>query len=112
MKSAYVYVNGRISGILTKDDAGKYRFCYDNNYFFDSKTFSVSLTLPKTKQEFCSETLFPFFFNMLSEGANKQIQLQQYKIDEKDYFSLLLATAGNDTIGAVTVKEIKTENND
>ncbi|GHV12132.1 phosphatidylinositol kinase [Bacteroidia bacterium] len=112
MRSANVSVNGRVAGKLTKDDAGKYLFRYDDTYFFDTKTSSVALTLPKTQQEFQSETLFPFFFNMLSEGANKQIQLQQYKIDENDYFGLLLATAGYDTIGAVTVEEIKTQHDD
>ena len=45
-----------------------------------------------------------FFYNMLSEGANKALQCTTLKIDENDAFGLLLATADNDTIGAITVK--------
>jgi HipA-like protein len=50
--------------------------------------------------------LFHVFVNMLSEGSNNAIQNRMLKIDEKDYFSLLLATAYSETIGALTVKEI------
>jgi serine/threonine-protein kinase HipA len=49
---------------------------------------------------------------MLSEGVNKQVQVQKYKIDGNDFFSLLLATAHEDTIGAITVKPIKDEKAD
>ena len=43
---------------------------------------------------------------MLSEGANKRIQCHVYKIDERDHFGLLLATASKDTIGTITIKRI------
>ena len=107
MRNANVYVNNKISGVLSKDDNGEYIFRYDDSYFTDTLSPPISLTLPKNQQEFRSKTLFPFFFNMLSEGHNKQVQLQLYKIDENDHFGLLLATAKYDTIGAITVKEIK-----
>lgn len=63
--------------------------------------------LPKIQQEYRSETLFPFFFNMLSEGANKQYQAHLYRLDESDYFRFLVETASNDNIGAITFKWIK-----
>jgi HipA-like protein len=44
---------------------------------------------------------------MLSEGANRKLQTRQLKIDKKDYFGLLLATAKKDTIGAITLLEIE-----
>ncbi|GHT64197.1 phosphatidylinositol kinase [Bacteroidia bacterium] len=110
MKQADVYIKGRKAGKLIKEDRGKYIFRYDDVYLVDPQSSSVSLTLPKNQKEYCSDTLFPFFFNMLSEGVNKQVQLQLYKLDEKDYFGLLLATAGYDTIGAVTVKKTGNEN--
>lgn len=53
-----------------------------------------------------SDYLFPYFFNMLSEGANRQTQSMLLHIDENDDFGILLATAQEDTIGAVTVKPI------
>ncbi|GAB6012511.1 HipA N-terminal domain-containing protein [Viscerimonas tarda] len=107
MKQADVYVKDRKAGELIQENNGKYIFRYEDFYLIDPQTPSVSLTLPKTQKEYCSETLFPFFFNMLSEGVNRQVQLQLYRLDENDYFGLLLATAGYDTIGAVTVREIK-----
>lgn len=106
MRQAEVYCNKILAGFLTENDNGEYIFRYDDKYFQDSSLPAISLTLPKTKQEYRSKTLFSFFFNMLSEGANKAIQCQTLRIDEEDYFGLLLATAHTDTIGAVTVKKI------
>ncbi len=106
MRQAEVYYNKILAGLLTENDNGEYIFRYDDKYFPDSSLPAISLTLPKTKQEYRSETLFSFFFNMLSEGANKAIQCQTLRIDEEDYFGLLLAIAHTDTIGAVTVKKI------
>ena len=47
-----------------------------------------------------------FFYNMLSEGANKALQCASLKIDETDSFGLLLATAKHDTIGAITIEAL------
>ncbi len=105
MRQAEVYYNKILAGLLTESDNGEYTFRYDDKYFQDSSLPAISLTLPKTKQEYRSATLFAFFFNMLSEGANKAIQCQTLRIDEEDYFGLLIATAHTDTIGAVTVKK-------
>jgi HipA-like protein len=41
---------------------------------------------------------------MVAEGVNLAIQSMHLKIDERDLFSLLLATAGADVIGSITVK--------
>jgi serine/threonine-protein kinase HipA len=72
----------------------------------NSELPAISLTLPKTQKEYRSDFLFPFFFNMLSEGANRKLQSVQLRIDEADSFGLLMATAQADTIGSVTVKPI------
>lgn len=106
MRQAQVFSNGVLAGVLTETDSGKYIFCYDDSFLIDDKQTAISLCLPKSQREFSSETLFPFFFNMLSEGTNKAIQCQTLKIDENDTFGLLLATAHTDTIGAITVKKI------
>lgn len=106
MREANVYVNDDLAGILTENTDGSFVFCYTDEYFNDSTKSAISLTFPKSKKEYHSPTLFPFFFNMLSEGVNKQVQTEKYKIDENDYFSLLLATANEDTIGAITIKGI------
>ena len=106
MRQAEVYTNKCMAGILTETDDGKYIFRYNASYLLDKKQTAISLSFPKSQQEFVSDTLFPFFYNMLSEGANKTIQCQTLKIDEDDVFGLLLATAHSDTIGAITVKKI------
>lgn len=43
---------------------------------------------------------------MLSEGVNRKLQSTQLRIDERDYFGLLLATARYDTIGAIRLEPI------
>ena len=106
MKSAKVLRNGELAGILSKSKQGKYTFTYDDAWLRDPKKPAVSLTLPKSAQEYSSDHLFPFFFNMLSEGVNLKLQARQYQVDEDDFFSLLLLTANSDTIGAITIEPI------
>jgi HipA-like protein len=106
MRKAEIYRNGILAGTLTETYSGTFVFTYDTSYFKDDTKPSISLTLPKKQLEYTSEHLFPFFFNMLSEGTNRAVQSKQLKIDENDFFGLLLATAGYDTVGAITVKQI------
>lgn len=106
MRKAEVYRNGTLAGILTEEDRNGYSFRYDDAYFNDRNKYAISLTLPKTQQEYRSEHMFPFFSNMVAEGTNLAIQSRYLKIDERDVLSLLAATATRDTIGAVTVKLI------
>jgi serine/threonine-protein kinase HipA len=104
MRTIEIYRNGILAGTLTEENRKQYVFEYDDNYFNDPNMPSISLTLPKTQREYRSSFLFPFFFNMLSEGVNRKLQSTHLKIDENDNFSLLAATAQYDTIGAITVK--------
>jgi len=99
-----VYNNGILAGFLEKASNGVYTFQYEDAYFQNHQLPPVSLTLPKTQKEYHSEKLFPFFYGLLSEGVNKDIQCRLLKIDERDSFTRLLLTAGNDTIGAITIK--------
>lgn len=104
-RSANVLYNGQPAGILTKSGS-RYQFTYNKDYLESPQRRPVSITLPLRRETFESETLFPVFTNMLSEGANKRIQCRLLKIDENDYFSLLLATAKDDCIGPITIEEI------
>jgi len=106
MRAMEIYRNGILAGTLTEENRQRYVFRYDDNYFNDANKPGISLTLPKTQKEYSSEFLFPFFFNMLSEGVNRKLQSTQLRIDEEDNFGLLAATAQYDTIGAITVKPI------
>lgn len=104
MRTMEVYRNGIRAGVLVEENRNRYVFRYDDAYFSNPHSPAVSLTLPKTKQEYHSEYLFPFFANMIAEGTNLAIQERYLKIDERDILQLLSATAGSDTIGAVTLK--------
>ncbi len=106
MRQALVLSNKIVAGILTETDDMRYIFQYDDNYLINSDLRSISLSLPKRKEQYVSDELFPFFFNMLSEGTNKSIQCRTLKIDDEDSFGLLLATAKYDTIGAITIEEL------
>jgi serine/threonine-protein kinase HipA len=106
MRAMEVYRNGVLAGLLSEENRNRFIFRYEERYFNDTSQPAISLTLPKSKIEFSSNYLFPFFFNMLSEGVNRKLQSMQLKIDEEDSFGLLMATAQYDTIGAITVKPI------
>jgi serine/threonine-protein kinase HipA len=108
MRTLEIYRNGILAGLFIEENRKQYVFRYDENYYIDENKPAISLTLPKSRKEYNSEFLFPFFFNMLSEGVNKKLQCLQLKIDEEDNFGLLAATAQYDTIGAITVKPIET----
>ena len=103
-RAATVYRNGELVGVLTRLDRNSYEFSYDDQWYANPQKPPVSLTMPKTKQTYKADHLFPFFFNLLSEGVNRQLQARQLQVDEANYFDLLLETAQTDTIGAITVK--------
>lgn len=103
---ARVYYNEHLAGYLEKLETA-YKFHYDESYLEDEEYPAISLTFPKQRGEFRSQYLFPFFFGLLSEGEQKEIQCKKLKIDENDHFTRLLKTANQNTIGAITVREDK-----
>lgn len=107
MVKGIVYINGSPAGVLEKKEGGGFRFTYYKEYLDIPSNPSVSVTLPKENQVHESDFMFPFFSGLLAEGINKEIQCRLLKIDENDDFTRLLRTAGDDTIGAVTIKEEK-----
>ena len=107
MRSATVLFKGEQAGILTQQDDGSFNFAYDPSWVTDDRKPAISLTLPKTKEPYQSKFLFPFFFNLLPEGSNKRVVCKLNRIDKSDYFGILMTTAKNDSIGAVTVTKIQ-----
>ena len=107
MRQGKVYRNGIYAGMITEDADRSYQFEYDSDYYADAKLPPISLTLPKSQKTYQSEILFPFFFNLLSEGVNRKVQSKTLRIDENDHFGLLLATANTDTIGAITIEPLE-----
>lgn len=107
MRRARVLYKGEEAGMLTQWDNGSFTFRYLDSWMNDSGKASISLTLPKTAQEYHTEHLFPFFYHMLPEGTNKQVVCRLMRIDPNDNFGLLLTTAKYDSIGAVTLTKIE-----
>jgi len=107
MRKAKVLFKGEEAGVLIQRDDGSFTFQYHPSWVDDESKPGISLTLPKTQTVYDSEFLFPFFYNMLPEGSNKQVACKLNRIDQTDYFGLLLTTAKNDTIGAITVIKIE-----
>jgi serine/threonine-protein kinase HipA len=107
MRQCEIYLHGIRCGLLTEDDNRTFTFTYDKAYLIGDNAEPVSLTLTLQSEPHTCPYLFPAFVNMLSEGENRQVQSQLWRIDPDDDFGILLATCGTDTIGAITVKPIE-----
>jgi serine/threonine-protein kinase HipA len=103
MRNAQILFKDQLAGTLSQQDDGSFTFVYESSWFNNSAQPPISLGFPKTQQEFTSPHLFPFFFNMIPEGSNKQSICTAKKIDQDDYFGILMEVAKHDTIGAVRV---------
>lgn len=106
MRACKVYNNNRYAGLLKELNSSGYEFQYDDSYVSDPDTSPICFAMPKSQKVYRSEFLFPFFFNMLSEGENRKFQSMYLKLDPQDDFGFLLATAQYDTAGAITVEPI------
>ena len=106
MRKCEIYIHNTRAGELTELNRSNYVFVYDRRYLQDTSNPPVSLTMPLREEPYRSDRLFPFFFNMLSEGENRKMQAQLLHLSPDDDFGILLATAHTDTIGAVTVKPV------
>lgn len=106
MRQCEVYVHGRKAGLLTENNEPReYIFEYDKQYL-STCTEPVSLKMPLREEPYRSPNLFPYFFNILSEGENRELQAAVLHIDKSDDFGFLLATAQHNTPGAVTVRPL------
>lgn len=69
----------------------------------------VSASLPVRLEPYESDHLFPYFVGLLAEGDLRRLQARLARVDEHDEFALLLATAGEDAAGAVTIQGVEGE---
>jgi HipA-like protein len=107
MRIAKVLFKDEKAGLLIQNDDGSFIFRYHNTWLENASKPSLSLTLPKIKQEYHSKYLFSFFYNMLPEGSNKDIVCKSHRIDHDDDFGLLMTSAKDDSIGAVRIIKIE-----
>jgi serine/threonine-protein kinase HipA len=101
-KTAKVLYDGVLAARLSETDDG-YVLQYDEKYLEQSESKPISLTLPKRKEPYRSNVLFPFFDGLIPEGWLLDIAVNHWKLKASDRFELLLTTC-RDTIGAVTVE--------
>ena len=104
MKHAVVFLRGVKAGLLTEDENG-YLFEYDADFLASDKAEPVSLTLPLSDKPYRDKVLFPFFDGLIPEGWLLNIAEKNWKIDNRDRMSLLLACC-KDCIGAVGVEPL------
>lgn len=110
MRRAKVYMYAEIAGVLVEDDEG-YHFKYEKEYLESENSEPISLTMPLKKETFSSKILFPFFDGLIPEGWLLDIAAKNWKLDVRDRMSILLATC-IDCIGAVSIEELKEDQND
>lgn len=105
MKQAKIFMYNHSAGTLTEDENG-YTFVYDPAYLANKNAEPISLTLPLTDKPFVSNVLHPFFDGLIPEGWLLDIAEKNWKINNRDRMSLLLACC-KDCIGAVSVQPIQ-----
>ena len=104
LRKAQVFYKNELAGYITETQNG-YTFQYDNE--FSKKNIPISISLSPREEPYHSKELFAFFKGLLPEGWYLNIVSATQKVDAKDFFGLLLASASCDTIGAVTVRKVE-----
>lgn len=107
MKKAAIYLYDIKAGILTEDENG-FTFQYDQDFLNSTNAEAISLTLALTDVAYRSNVLFPFFDGLIPEGWLLDIAEKNWKINNRDRMSLLLACC-KDCIGAVSVVSLQNE---
>ncbi len=103
MRGLEVHKAGHLAGVLAEKSRQCYEFVYDEQYVQMSYP-PISVTLLKRIEPYRSKNVFPFFMNLLPEGVNRRTICRVQRIDEKDYFGLLMAFAEKDIIGDIRFK--------
>ena len=101
MRQAQVYYQYQLAGLLTENEEG-YFFVYESQYLENPNSKPVSLTLPLQKAAFQSKILFPFFDGLIPEGWLLNIAIDNWKINPRDRFGLLLSMC-RDCIGCISI---------
>lgn len=97
MKAGAVYIEDTLVGQIREEITG-YSFTYDANYLKSDNAEPISLTLPLTTEPYYSKVMIPFFDGLIPEGWLLDIAERNWKINQRDRMSLLLACC-KDCIG-------------
>lgn len=104
MRKAQVYYQNYLAGIIKENESG-YSFRYDIDYLASDYKIAVSKTLPLMAEEYFSSILFPFFDGLIPEGWVLEIVEENWKLNPRDRFGILLKSC-KDCIGAVSIIEL------
>jgi len=94
---AYVYFNDLYAGKIYETSEG-FNFVYDSNYILTGIPIGFNYTFKQTK--YFSQSLFPIFENLISEGWLLNLQSNTQHIDKHDKFGILVNN-GKDLIGSM-----------
>ncbi len=110
MRQALVYIKGVPAARLVENGpagtANAYELSYLPEYLVRRDAYPVSQLLPLRRAPYRSAHLFAYFESMLPEGWHAELVGRGLHLDPADRFGLLLALAGQDAIGDVTVREV------
>lgn len=109
MRSANIFYDTTLAGLLVETNDGAYIFTYDEKYVQKSPNQFITFTMPVKNEPYTSNRLFPFFEGLIPEGWLLNIASKNWKINPNDRMGLLLACCQN-CIGAVSVQPIAEEN--
>ena len=101
-RSGLVYIGDSLAGRICETAEG-YQFSYVPEWLSMPDARAVSLMLPLREEPYTSTTLFPFFDGLIPEGWLLEVAVQNWKLDRRDRFGLLL-TACRDCIGNVSIQ--------
>ena len=99
MRTAAVYQQTVLAGVLEALDSGGYRFTYVPGYAGEP----VSLTMPLRQRVWEFAQFPPPFEGLLPEGVQLDALLRRRKLDKSDLFGQLLAV-GEDVVGSLQIK--------
>lgn len=102
MRSANIYYNDTLAGVLTETTDGEYVFQYNKEYVKNHPDQFLTFTMPVRQSPYKENRLFPFFEGLIPEGWLLNIAAKNWKINPNDRMGLLLACCQN-CIGAVSV---------
>ena len=106
-RKAKVVFHDEYAGELAETDSG-YIFSYDSGYLASGNGHPISKTLPMNTKSYSSKVLFAFFDGLIPEGWLLDIAIDNWKINGRDRFGLLLACCKN-TIGGVSILALDDE---
>lgn len=106
-RKAAVVVQGNVAGYLEMIAADEFQFTYLDEYV-EKGNPPISLTMPISKKKYFSETLHPFFNNLIFEGEQLRTAEKKYKLNRYsmvDRFKLLMVT-GSHNLSNISVQPV------